>query len=105
MTGTIPAAGSDIDTDDNGTIDAVGLTVVDSIAITDGTSGDLTYGGVTLGTAYDGLSFAPGGASRIPDGVDTDTTADWLLQRLRPRRHPEHPRPPTTRKPSTLPVR
>src|SRR5690606_30091712 len=22
-------------------------------------------------------SFAPGGASRIPDGVDTDTTSDW----------------------------
>ena len=33
---------------------------------------------MTLGVAYDGLSFAPGGASRIPDGTDTDTTADWM---------------------------
>ena len=28
--------------------------------------------------AYDGLTFAPGGASRIPDGTDTDTAADWV---------------------------
>jgi predicted extracellular nuclease len=78
VTGTLPTVGSDIDADNDGAIDAVGLTIVDSIAVTDGTSGDLTYGGVTLGTAYDGLPFTPGGASRIPDGVDTDTTADWL---------------------------
>lgn len=41
-------------------------------------AGDVTYGGVTLGVAYDGLSFAPGGASRIPDGTDTDSAADWM---------------------------
>ncbi len=24
------------------------------------------------------MAFAPGGASRIPDGTDTDTTGDWV---------------------------
>ena len=34
---------------------------------------------VVLGPNYDGVSsFAPGGASRIPDGTDTDTTGDWV---------------------------
>jgi len=40
--------------------------------------GDITYGTTTLGAFYDGLPFAPGGASRIPDGYDTDTTTDWV---------------------------
>ena len=52
--------------------------IVDSVAVNDGGAGDVTYGPVTLGVAYDGLSFAPGGASRIPDGADTDTTSDWV---------------------------
>ncbi|MFH8252806.1 ExeM/NucH family extracellular endonuclease [Microbacterium sp. B2969] len=78
VTGTIPASGSDIDTNDDGVIDAAGLTVVDAVAVNDGGATDRTYGGVTLGVAYDGQAFAPGGASRIPDGTDTDTTADWV---------------------------
>ena len=78
VTGTVPASGSDIDTNDDGVIDAAGLTVIDAVAVNDGGAGDRTYGGVTLGVAYDGLSFAPGGASRIPDGKDTDTSADWV---------------------------
>jgi predicted extracellular nuclease len=80
VTGAFPALGSDIDANDDGVIDdGLGFTVVDSIAVNDGTSAaDLTYGGVTLGVSYDGLAFAPGGASRIPDGTDTDTTGDWV---------------------------
>lgn len=78
VTGTIPALGADIDANNDGVIDAAGLTVLDAVAINDGGAGDLTYGGVTLGVAFDGLAFAPGGASRIPDGTDTDTTADWV---------------------------
>ena len=47
--------------------------------MSDGGSGDLTYGVPTLGPNYDGVSsFAPGGASRIPDGFDTDTASDWV---------------------------
>ncbi|MET0449905.1 MAG: ExeM/NucH family extracellular endonuclease, partial [Aeromicrobium sp.] len=78
VTGTIPAVGTDIDANDDGVIDeGLGFEVVDAIAVHDGGTNDRTYGGVTLGVAYDGLPFAPGGASRIPDGVDTDAAADW----------------------------
>ncbi|WP_404311862.1 ExeM/NucH family extracellular endonuclease [Agrococcus terreus] len=72
------SVGSDIDANDDGTIDAgVAFTLIDSIAVHDGSAGDVTYG-PTLGVAYDGAAFAPGGASRIPDGVDTDAKADWV---------------------------
>ncbi|KRB36948.1 ExeM/NucH family extracellular endonuclease [Microbacterium sp. Root180] len=79
VTGTIPALGSDIDANDDSVIDdGLGFEVVDAIAVHDGGASDRTYGGTGLGVAYDGLSFAPGGASRIPDGTDTDATADWV---------------------------
>lgn len=79
VTGAIPALNVDLDADDDGTIDAAfGLTVVDAIAVNDGGAGDRTYGGTTLTQGYDGLSFTPGGASRIPDGTDTDATSDWV---------------------------
>lgn len=79
VSGTIPALGTDLDADDDGAIDpALALTVVDAVAVTDGGAGDRTYGGVTLTPGYDGQSFAPGGASRIPDGTDTDATGDWV---------------------------
>ncbi len=71
------APGTVLDTDRDGTID-VDLVVLDSVAVHDGGAGDLTYSETVLGVAYDGLPFAPGGASRIPDGVDTDTVADWV---------------------------
>ncbi|MDR5700974.1 ExeM/NucH family extracellular endonuclease [Agromyces aerolatus] len=74
-----PALGTDLDADDDGVIDDTsGLTVVDSIAVHDGGAGDRAYGPVTLGVSYDGQPFAPGGASRIPDGVDADATGDWV---------------------------
>ncbi|MCW3493013.1 ExeM/NucH family extracellular endonuclease [Microbacterium sp. SSM24] len=79
VTGTIPALGSDIDANDDGVIDeGLGFDVVDAIAVHDGGASDRTYGGTTLGVAYDGLAFAPGGASRIPDGTDTGAPADWV---------------------------
>ena len=53
--------------------------MVDAVAVNDGGAGDLTYGAPVLGPNYDGIStFAPGGASRIPDGLDTDSTSDWV---------------------------
>ena len=79
VTGTAPSLGTDIDTNDDGVIDdGLGFTVVDAVAVRDGDAGDLAYGGVVLGVAYDGLSFDPGGASRIPDGADTDAPTDWV---------------------------
>ena len=73
------ALGDDLDTDNDGVLDITPWdAIVDSVAVNDGGAGDITYGSPTLGVAYDGLPFAPGGASRIPDGVDTDAATDWV---------------------------
>jgi uncharacterized protein len=70
----------DIDADDDGTIDVEPWTeLVDAIAVTDGGVGDLHYAGrALLEPGFDGVSFAVGGASRIPDGADTDSPDDWV---------------------------
>jgi hypothetical protein len=71
--------GDDIDMDDDGTIDtAPFLRVVDDVGVTDGDAGDWVYSDVVLGPGYDENPLKPGGASRIPNGVDTNTAADWL---------------------------
>ncbi len=74
------ALGDDLDTDDDGSLDSTPWdAVVDAVAVNDGGAGDLTYGVPALGPNYDGVSrFAPGGASRIPDGFDTDAASDWV---------------------------
>ena len=69
---------ADLDTNNDGAFDSTPWTsILDGVAVNDGGAGDLTYA-VSLGVAYDGQPFAPGGASRIPDGTDTDTAADWV---------------------------
>ena len=72
--------GDDLDTNDDGVLDVTPWSaVVDAVSVSDGDAGDLTYGAPELGPNYDGVSsFAPGGASRIPDGSDTDSAADWV---------------------------
>ena len=74
------ASGDDLDTNEDGTFDATPWSaVVDGVAVLDGGGSDLTYAVPVLGPNYDGVSsFAPGGASRIPDGFDTDTATDWV---------------------------
>jgi hypothetical protein len=71
---------TDLDTNNDGVFDSTPWTaIVDAVAINDGTAGDLFYSVPVLGPNYDGLSpFAPGGASRIPDGFDTDAATDWV---------------------------
>lgn len=71
--------GDDLDADDDGVLDvAPWSAVVDSVTVNDGDAGDRGYSATVLGPDYDGLSsFPPGGASRLPDGADTDTAADW----------------------------
>ncbi|MDX1663272.1 MAG: ExeM/NucH family extracellular endonuclease [Candidatus Promineifilaceae bacterium] len=67
---------TDLDTNDDGMLDLMlWESVADNIAV-DG--GGTTYGGVTLAPGFDGVSFSVGGASRIPDGVDTDSPDDWV---------------------------
>ncbi len=73
------ALSSDLDTDDNGVLDAEPWSaIVDSVAVDDGEAGAITYGTTTLTVGYDGLPYEVGGASRIPDGADTDAVTDWV---------------------------
>lgn len=73
------ALGDDLDTNNDGVFDVTPWTALtDSVAVNDGGITDIAYGGPTLTALYDGLAFAPGGASRIPDGYDTEAAADWV---------------------------
>jgi hypothetical protein len=72
------AMGTDLDTNDDGTLDSMPWTsLVDSIGVTDAGAGDRNYSSVVLSPSFDGGTLTPGGASRIPNGVDTDTLLDW----------------------------
>ena len=78
VSGFTGSTGDDIDTNDDGVIDATFWTaIVDDVAVDDNNGGQV-YSTANLTPFYDGLAFAPGGASRIPDGTDTDTTNDWV---------------------------
>lgn len=72
--------GADLDTNDDGVLDSTPWAAIeDAVAINDGGAGDLTYAGAAvLGAGYDGLPFVPGGASRLPEGADSDTAGDWV---------------------------
>jgi predicted extracellular nuclease len=73
------ALNTDLDTNNDGTFDLTPWSAIaDAVAVNDGGVGDQTYGVPSLGVSYDGAAFAPGGASRIPDGTDTDAAADWV---------------------------
>lgn len=71
--------GDDLDTNNDGVFDVTPwAAIADTVAVNDGGTGDQTYGNPALSPYYDGLPFAPGGASRIPDGYDTEATSDWV---------------------------
>jgi len=71
--------GLDLDTDNDGVFDTIRWSrVVDDVAVMDGDVGDQVYSSSVLTPGYDGDSYVPGGASRIPDGTDTDSAADWM---------------------------
>lgn len=73
------STGMDLDTDDDGVIDVTPWDlIVDSVAVHDGGASDRVFSPAVLNPSFDGGSFTPGGASRIPDGTDTDTAADWM---------------------------
>jgi hypothetical protein len=71
--------GLDLDTDNDGVLDETPWgRLVDDVAVLNGGLTDWVYSTVALAADFDGGSFTPGGASRIPNGTDTDTVADWL---------------------------
>ncbi|MCB1049379.1 MAG: endonuclease [Acidobacteria bacterium] len=71
--------GDDLDSDNDGILDTTPWTsLLDSVAVKDGGAGDITFGDVTLLPNYDGISFSVGGASRIPNGTDTNAVSDWV---------------------------
>ena len=73
------ALGDDLDTNNDGTLDTTPWSnIIDGVSINDGGSSDITYALPVLGVSYDGFSFAPGGASRFPDGFDTESSTDWV---------------------------
>ncbi|MGC5077176.1 ExeM/NucH family extracellular endonuclease [Agrococcus sp. DT81.2] len=70
--------GQQVDADRDGVVDAgLGFTVVDAVGVLDGDAGDLAWG-TALARAFDGGAATVGGASRVPDGTATGTTADWV---------------------------
>jgi predicted extracellular nuclease len=74
------AIGNDLDTNNDGIFDTTPWDeVVDDVAVSDGGAGDLTYSTTDLGPTFSGGNFSPGGASRIPNGVDTNSDSDWTL--------------------------
>lgn len=73
------SGGDDLDTDNDGVLDSAPWdSLVDDVAVSDGGSTDRTYSGVVLEGGFDGITFTPGGASRIPNGTDTDAVDDWV---------------------------
>ncbi|TWU41279.1 Calx-beta domain protein [Novipirellula aureliae] len=73
--------GDDLDTDDDGTLDTTPWSaLLDDVALSNGDAGNSAYSTTVLSAATlsDGSTFHPGGASRIPNGIDTNSSADWL---------------------------
>ncbi|WP_109098845.1 DUF5689 domain-containing protein [Aquimarina sp. AU58] len=70
--------GQDLDTDDDGVFDITPWEErIDDVGVNDGGASDLNYANVTLLQSFDGSSFTVGGASRFPNGQDTDAITDW----------------------------
>ena len=72
--------GDDLDVDDDGILDVIPWDrVVDDVSVFDGGVDDRSYSRAILFPNFDLINpFTPGGASRISDGLDTDSSADWV---------------------------
>jgi uncharacterized protein len=72
--------GNDLDTNNDGVFDSAPWSeLVDDVAVSDGGEGDFTYSSTVLAAGFSGSPFVPGGASRIPDGTDTNSVDDWMV--------------------------
>lgn len=73
------SSGDDLDSDDDGILDTTPWArLVDGVGVDDGGTSDHAYSDPILTGDFDGVGFTPGGASRIPNGADTDTISDWV---------------------------
>ena len=71
------SVGQDLDTDNDGVFDITPWSsMVDSVAFTDGGL-DIFYSPVLLTPNFDGFNANLAGASRIPNGQDTNQVSDW----------------------------
>ncbi|MCX2681012.1 endonuclease [Galbibacter sp. EGI 63066] len=71
--------GDVIDMDADGVIDTVFWDeIVDEVGVNDSGAGDFNYTETVLFAGFDGVTFTVGGASRIPDGTDSDSASDWV---------------------------
>jgi endonuclease I len=78
VSGFSGSVGADLDTNNDGTLDSTPWTsILDGVALSDGTAGLRTYTATVLGPNFDGVASAPGGASRFPYHRDTDAASDW----------------------------
>jgi len=78
--GSTASVGDDLDINNDGVLDAAPFTrFVDCIGAFDGNNSlDRAFSNVVLRPNFDGISsIAPGGASRVPSGTDTDSVSDW----------------------------
>ncbi len=76
FTGTL---GNDLDTNNDGVLDSTPWdALIDNIGVNDGGASDFNYGSITLAQGFDGSSFTVGGASRIPNGSNTNAVSDWV---------------------------
>ncbi|MBP2831129.1 T9SS type A sorting domain-containing protein [Aquimarina sp. U1-2] len=76
FTGTLD---QDLDTDDNGVFERTPWEeLLDDVGVNDADTADINYAEVTLLSSFDGIPFTVGGASRFPNGKDTDATTDWI---------------------------
>jgi len=69
----------DIDSNNDGAIDNQPWSeLADAVSVNDGGASDVTYAApAVLTRTFDGADSVVGGASRIPDGADTDQPGDW----------------------------
>ncbi len=78
VSGFTGAVGDDLDTGNDGVLDAAPwTTVLDGVAFSDRGAGAWTYAAPVLGPGFDGNATAPGGASRFPYWHDADAVTDW----------------------------
>jgi hypothetical protein len=79
VVGFTGSLGQDLDADNDGMLDAFPWSsIADAVAVWDGGASDWTYADAVLDPSFDGLGLTVGGASRIPNGFDTDAASDWM---------------------------